>query len=133
MHEAAKYISRFTGTYLLAFTVGCNVPSEHDDGLHLRPRGRLRRPLQPSRDRHSAARRQDEQLGPASRQKIRAGCSYFALFRKVFNLAPVAGFGWWEVMLVEVLCTSMLCFVLLNVAATRPLWATSITCWPSVS
>ena len=26
--------------------------------------------------------------------KIRAGCSYFALFRKVFNLAPVAGFGW---------------------------------------
>ena len=29
-------------------------------------------------------------------------------------------------MLVEVLCTSMLCFVLLNVAATRPLWATSI-------
>ena len=26
--------------------------------------------------------------------EIRAGCSYFALFRKVFNLAPVAGFGW---------------------------------------
>ena len=72
-------------------------------------------------------------MGAASRQKIRAGCSYFALFRKVFNLAPVAGFGWWEVMLVEVFYILMLRFVLLNVAATRPLWATSITGWPSAS
>ena len=26
--------------------------------------------------------------------EIRAGPSNFALFRKVFNLSPVAGFGW---------------------------------------
>ena len=50
---------------------------------------------------------------------ILAGFSYFALFGKVFNLAPGAGFGWWEAMLVEVLYTFMLCFVVLNVAATK--------------
>ena len=50
---------------------------------------------------------------------ILAGFSYFALFGKVFNLAPGAGFGWWEAMLVEVLYTFMLCFVVLTVAATK--------------
>ena len=50
---------------------------------------------------------------------ILAGFSYFTLFGKVFNLAPGAGFGWWEAMLVEVLCTFMLCFVVLNVATTK--------------
>ena len=50
---------------------------------------------------------------------ILAGFSYFALIGKVFNLAPGAGFGWWEAMLVEVLYTFMLCFVVLNVAATK--------------
>merc|ERR1719420_1635743 len=50
---------------------------------------------------------------------ICAGFSYFALFKNVFNLAPGAGFGWWEAMLVEVLYTFMLCFVVLNVAATK--------------
>merc|ERR1719420_168966 len=50
---------------------------------------------------------------------ICAGFSYFALFKNVFNLAPGAGFGWWEAMLVEALYTCMLCFVVLNVAATK--------------
>merc|ERR1719223_677045 len=47
---------------------------------------------------------------------ICAGLSYGALFFKVFNLAPGAGFGWWEAALAEVLYTFMLCFVVLNVA-----------------
>merc|ERR1719301_290970 len=47
---------------------------------------------------------------------ICAGLSYGALFFKVFNLAPGAGFGWWEALLAEVLYTFMLCFVVLNVA-----------------
>merc|ERR1719158_2383391 len=47
---------------------------------------------------------------------ICAGLSYGALFFKVFNLAPGAGFGWWEAGLAEVLYTFMLCFVVLNVA-----------------
>merc|ERR1719498_1870803 len=48
-----------------------------------------------------------------------AGLAYFALFKDVFNLQPGKGFGWWEACLVEVLYTFMLCFVVLNVAATK--------------
>ena len=43
----------------------------------------------------------------------------FRADEEVFNLAPGAGFGWWEAMLVEVLYTFMLCSVVLNVAATK--------------
>jgi len=35
------------------------------------------------------------------------------------NVAPQPGFGWWEAMLAEVLYTFMLCFVVLNVAASK--------------
>merc|ERR1719310_2118323 len=37
---------------------------------------------------------------------------------KVVNVAPKPGFGWWEAMLAEVLYTFVLCFVVLNVAAS---------------
>merc|ERR1719252_378352 len=50
---------------------------------------------------------------------ICAGLSYGALFFKVFNLAPGAGFGWWEAAMAEVLYTFMLCFVVLNVACAK--------------
>merc|ERR1719428_1735370 len=50
---------------------------------------------------------------------ILAGLSYWALFGFSFNLQPGAGFGWWEVMIVEVLYTFMLCFVVLNVATAK--------------
>jgi len=50
---------------------------------------------------------------------IIAGLSYGALFFRVFNLEPQEDFGWWEAMLAEVLYTFMLCFVVLNVAASR--------------
>jgi len=50
---------------------------------------------------------------------ICAGLSYGALFFKVFNLEPQAGFGWWEAALAEVLYTFMLCFVVLNVATAK--------------
>merc|ERR1719487_1524228 len=48
-----------------------------------------------------------------------AALSYYALFGTVFNLQPGKGFGWWEVMVVEVLYTFMLCFVVLNVATAK--------------
>merc|ERR1719183_1348834 len=38
---------------------------------------------------------------------------------KVVNVAPKPGFGWWEAMLAEVLYTFVLCFVVLNVAASK--------------
>merc|ERR1719428_1761647 len=50
---------------------------------------------------------------------ICAGLCYGAMFWKVFNLAPMKGFGWWEAGLAEFLYTFMLCFVVLNTAATK--------------
>merc|ERR1719498_338466 len=50
---------------------------------------------------------------------ICAGLAYGAMFFKVINVAPKPGFGWWEAMLAEVLYTFMLCFVVLNVAASK--------------
>jgi len=35
------------------------------------------------------------------------------------NLGPKPGYGWWEVMMVELIYTSMICFVYLNCAASR--------------
>merc|ERR1719460_2637799 len=50
---------------------------------------------------------------------ICAGLSYAAMLWKVVNVAPKPGFGWWEAMLAEVLYTFMLCFVVLNCAASK--------------
>merc|ERR1719284_2360432 len=38
---------------------------------------------------------------------------------KSFNLAPTADHTWWQACLVELLYTFMLCFVVLNVAASK--------------
>ena len=49
--------------------------------------------------------------------------SYTALFGASFNLGPTKGYGWWQAMLCEMLCTFMLCFVVLNTAASNRLEA----------
>merc|ERR1719181_748877 len=49
---------------------------------------------------------------------ICAGLCYLAMFRDSFNLAPTAGHSWWQAGLAETLYTFMLCFVVLNVAAS---------------
>jgi aquaporin Z len=54
------------------------------------------------------------QLGAAAA----AGICYSALFGNTFNLEPGAGFGWINAGIVEFLYTFMLCFVVLNVAAS---------------
>jgi len=50
---------------------------------------------------------------------IAAGFSYSALFGKSFALGPGKGFGIGEACVAEVLYTFMLCFVVLNVAALK--------------
>ena len=50
---------------------------------------------------------------------IVAGFAYFALFGKTFNLAPTKGFSVAAAALCEILYTFMLCFVVLNVAAVK--------------
>merc|ERR1719269_233320 len=50
---------------------------------------------------------------------IAAGLSYAGLFLQVVNVAPKPGFGWWEAGLAEILYTFVLCFVVLNCAASK--------------
>jgi len=139
MSEGAKYISEFTGTYLLVFTVGCNVLGGAGvwaatsiacvlmvsiyalggvSGAHFNPAVTVALQLAGKTNSWGTA---GAYIGVQLLGGILAGFSYFALFGKTFNLAPNAdaGFGWWEACLVEVLYTFMLCFVVLNVAATK--------------
>merc|ERR1719198_518447 len=50
---------------------------------------------------------------------ICAGLVYGGMFWNVFNLAPAAGFTWVHAALAEIIYTMMLCFVVLNVAASK--------------
>jgi len=130
---AAKYVAEFVGTYLLVFTVGCNVLSGSPvwaatsiacvlmvsiyalggvSGANFNPAVSVALGL--------SGKLEWKDVGIYSVVQIIAGIcaglSYGALFFKVFNLEPQAGFGWWEAALAEVLYTFMLCFVVLNVA-----------------
>merc|ERR1719409_2217681 len=133
--DSAKYLSEFVGTYLLVFTVGCNVLGGSAvwaatsiacvlmvsiyalgavSGAHFNPAVTVTLQLAGKTNSWGTA---GAYMGAQLLGGILAGFSYFALFGKVFNLAPGAGFGWWEAMLVEVLYTFMLCFVELIGAA----------------
>jgi len=130
---AAKYVAEFVGTYLLVFTVGCNVLSGSPtwaatsiacvlmvsiyalggvSGANFNPAVSVTLGLSNKLDWKEVGIYSVVQIIAG----ICAGLSYGALFFKVFNLEPQAGFGWWEAALAEVLYTFMLCFVVLNVA-----------------
>jgi len=130
---AAKYVAEFVGTYLLVFTVGCNVLSGSPvwaatsiacilmvsiyalggvSGANFNPAVSVALGLSNKLEWKEVGIYCVVQIIAG----ICAGLSYGALFFKVFNLAPQAGFGWWEAALAEVLYTFMLCFVVLNVA-----------------
>jgi aquaporin Z len=129
----AKYVAEFVGTYLLVFTVGCNVLS----GTAVWAATSIACVLMVSIYAMGAVSGANFNpavsvaLGLANKMEwkevgiycvvqiiagICAGLSYGALFFEVFNLEPQPGFGWWEACLAEVLYTFMLCFVVLNVA-----------------
>jgi len=50
---------------------------------------------------------------------ICAGLVYGGMFWNVFNLAPASGFSWVQAALAEIIYTMMLCFVVLNCAASK--------------
>jgi len=130
---AAKYVAEFVGTYLLVFTVGCNVLSGSPvwaatsiacvlmvsiyalggvSGANFNPAVSVTLGLSNKLEWKEVGIYAVVQIIAG----ICAGLSYGALFFKVFNLEPQPGFGWWEAALAEVLYTFMLCFVVLNVA-----------------
>merc|ERR1719181_991592 len=132
----ATYVAEFVGTYLLVFTVGCNVLSGSPvwaatsiacvlmvsiyalggvSGANFNPAVSVTLGLSNKLDWTTVGIYCVVQIIAG----ICAGLSYGALFFKVFNLEPQPGYGWWEAMLAEVLYTFMLCFVVLNVAASK--------------
>jgi aquaporin Z len=134
--QVHKYVAEFVGTYLLIFTVGCNVLSGSPvwaatsiacilmvsiyalggvSGANFNPAVSVALAISDRLDWKTAGIYCVVQIIAG----IAAGMSYAALFMKTFNLAPGAGFGWWEAMLAEVLYTFFLCFMVLNTAALK--------------
>jgi len=131
-----KYIAEFVGTFVLVFTVGCNVLSGSPvwavtsialslmvciyalggvSGANFNPAVSLALAFSGKLD--------FKELGPYMGCQLAAGLcaglSYGALFGKVFELQPAAGFSWLRAGLAEMIYTWMLCFVVLNVACSK--------------
>jgi len=132
---SAKYIAEFIGTFLLVFTVGCNVIKGDAvwgvtsiaavlmvsiyalggvSGANFNPAVSLALALSGQLDFATAGIYMAVQVVAG----ITAGFSYFMLYGHAFNLAPAEHFTWMSAGAVECLYTFMLCFVVLNVACS---------------
>jgi aquaporin Z len=141
-NEIAKLTGEFIGTFLLIFTVGCNVLSGNAvwggvsiasvlmvaiyalggiSGGNFNPAVSVCLAVTNSMggpggmEWGTAMKYSAVQLAAG----FVAGLSYCALFWDSFNLAPAKGFGILEAGLVEMLYTFMLCFVVLNAAVAK--------------
>jgi len=132
----AVYLAEFVGTFLLVFTVGCNVLTGSPvwaatsiacvlmvsiyalggvSGANFNPAVSLALGLSNKLEWKEVGIYCCVQVLAG----VAAGLSYGAMLNDVFNLEPAKGFGWWEAALAEVLYTCMLCFVVLNCAAAK--------------
>jgi len=138
---SAKCGAEFLGTFLLIFTVGCNVLSGNAiwggvsiasvlmvaiyalggiSGANFNPAVSLALGISkamggPGLDMKSVG----TYMGVQVVAGIIAAYCYAALFWSSFNLSPADGFGALHAGLCEAVYTFMLCFVVLNVAAAR--------------
>jgi len=139
-----KYIAEFIGTFLLVFTVGCNVLTSPEktaanwaatsiacvlmvsiyalggvSGGNFNPAVSFTLGLCGKMNFQEVLTYSVVQIIAG----ILAGFSFHASFdipgAKPFLLGPGEGFTWFHAMIVEVLYTCMLCFVVLNVATAR--------------
>jgi aquaporin Z len=129
-----RYLCEFVGTFLLVFTIGCNVLAGNPtwavtsiasvlmvsiyamgsiSGAHFNPAVTTSIALCGKMDSWLvAAQYMVVQLAGG----LLAGVCYLGVFGRAFNLQPGEGFGWGAAMTCEILYTFMLCFVVLNVA-----------------
>jgi len=144
-----KLIAEFVGTFLLVFTVGCNVLSQNAvfggvsiacvlmvciyafgcvSGANFNPAVSFGLALLTAMGHRPEQRDTGEQFtwstfaaysGVQIVAGILAGIAYTILFWDSFNLAPATDFGWVNAGLAELLYTFVLVFVVLNVAASR--------------
>jgi len=134
--SVAAYIAEFVGTYLLVLTVGFNVLTGSPvwgvtsiacvlmvsiyamgavSGANFNPAVSLALGLAKKMEWKEVAIYTGVQLLGG----IAASLTYVATVNDAFNLNPSPGFGWWEAALAEILYTCMLCFVVLNCAASK--------------
>jgi len=131
----SKYVAEFVGTFLLVFTVGCNVSKGSSvwagtsiacvlmvsiyalggiSGANFNPAVSLALALSKQLPWVTAGIYMVVQIIAG----ICAGLSYLALYGDSFNLAPVGDYGVMQAGMAELLYTFMLCFVVLNVACS---------------
>jgi len=132
----ARYAAEFVGTFMLVFTVGCNVLTGQavwggvsiacvltvmiyalgkSSGGNFNPAVSLALGICKKMEWLEVAIYAAVQIVAG----ICAGLCYLAVFGESFNLAPAKGHSWWQAGAAEVLYTFMLCFVVLNVAASK--------------
>lgn len=134
--DAPKYVAEFVGTFMLVTTVGCNVLAGNPtwavtsiafclmvsiyalggvSGANFNPAVSLALGLTNKLPWDEVYMYMACQISGG----IIGGSMYAGLFGKIFNLAPSHGFGFFQCMLAETVYTFMLCFVVLNVAASK--------------
>jgi len=136
---APKYVSEFVGTFLLIFTVGCNVLGGNAvwggvsiacvlmvviyafggvSGGNFNPAVSFALGLIKTMGSQGGMDWMTVGIYFAMQilGGIVAGACYVTLYWDAFNLAPAKGFGWFQAGLCEMLYTFMLVFVVLNVA-----------------
>jgi len=137
----AKCVAEFVGTYLLVFTVGCNVLAGNAiwggmsiasvlsvaiysfagvSGANFNPAVSITLGI----SKQIGGPGMDWQpvgiyCGVQVVAGILAAASYAMLFWDTFSLGPAKGFSWVNAASCEILYTFMLCFVVLNVAAAK--------------
>jgi len=137
LSAAAPLVAEFVGTFMLVFTVGCNVLSRSSaawaptstactlmvmtycfggvSGGHLNPAVTLAAALSRKIGWNQAFQYMVVQIGAG----IVAGFCFVTLFQTKLVLGPSEPYGWWEVMIVETIYTAMLAFVVLSVTSSR--------------
>jgi len=132
----ARYAAEFLGTFVLVFTIGCNVLSGQPvwggvsiacslmvmiyalasaSGANFNPAVSLALSLAKKQAWKETAIYMACQMAGG----ITAGFCYYGMFAEAFKLGPTQGHGWIEAGLSETLYTLMLCFVVLNVATAK--------------
>jgi len=134
----ARYAAEFVGTFMLIFTVGCNVITGQSvwGGVSIacvltvmiyalgKSSGGNFNPAV-SVSLGVAGKLPWSEVGIYCAVQILAGMAaafaYVGFFgaQYSFNLGPANGHSWWQACVVELIYTFMLCFVVLNVAASK--------------
>jgi len=133
---SARYFAEFVGTFMLVFTIGCNVNTGQNvwggvsiacvltvmiyalgksSGGNFNPAVSVALGLSGKMPWSEVGIYAAVQLVGG----IAAGLGYLAVFGESFNLAPTEDHGVWQAGIAEMLYTFMLCFVVLNVAASK--------------